>query len=153
MINARGETVAEKPAFRSAFRSRRCLVPADGFYEWAKEGDRKQPYLFRLRSGDPFALAGLWESWRDAGGDVLETCTIVTTEANEVVRPAHHRMPVVLPPSAYEEWLDPEPGDLRHLLRLLEPYDADDFPMEALRVSTRVNSPANDDEGCVAPID
>jgi putative SOS response-associated peptidase YedK len=150
MINARAETVAEKPSFRAAFRKRRCVLPADGFYEWAKTEGGKQPYLFRLRSGQPFALAGLWETWHGAGGDVLDTCTIITTEANDVVRAAHPRMPVMLPPDTIGEWLDPSAEQPMHLLRLLSPYDAAE--MTSVRVSKHVNSPANDDEGCVSAI-
>ena len=112
LINARAETVAEKPAFRGAFRRRRALVPADGFYEWRKrEGDRpKQPLLIRRRDGQPFALAGLWEHWRGPEGEV-QTCTIVTTAANVVLAPIHDRMPVILDPASYDRWLDPaQPG-------------------------------------------
>src|SRR5262245_35107324 len=105
LINARSETVAEKPSFRDAFRKRRCLIPATGFYEWAKTAGGKQPYHFRLLDGRPFAFAGLWERW-DRGGEPVESCTILTTAANAVVRPVHERMPVILPAEAFAAWLD-----------------------------------------------
>ena len=156
LINARSETAAEKPSFRSAFRARRCLIPADGFYEWRREGKTRQPWLFGLRDGAPFAFAGLWERWTvPAGaaltgslserspGDAVETCTILTTAANETVAPVHGRMPVILPPDAYGPWLAGE--DVA-----LAPYPADD--MTAHPVSTLVNRPANDDPRCVEPI-
>ena len=118
MINARGETIAEKPAFRAAFARRRCLVLADGFFEWKKVGQQKQPYYFRLQDEQPFAFAGLWERWRGpAGSDgpPLESCTIVTTLANELCRPLHERMPVILEPADYDRWLE---GTNRRLRRM-----------------------------------
>jgi putative SOS response-associated peptidase YedK len=148
LINARAETVADKPSFRLALRSRRCLVLADGFFEWAKAGGKKQPYYFRLREGKPFAFAGLWERWTK-GGEPVESCTIVTTGANELVRPVHERMPVILPPESYGAWLDPEVQDRERLLPLLRPYPTEG--MVAGPVSTRVNSPRNDDPGCIEP--
>jgi putative SOS response-associated peptidase YedK len=149
LINARGETVAEKPSFRSAFRKRRCLVLADGFYEWQAAGKKtKQPYLFRLRSQEPFAFAGLWESWQ-GGEEEVQTCTMVTTEANAVVRPVHVRMPVILAPEAYDRWLDPHlAGDA--VVELLRPYPAEE--MTATAVSARVNSPRFDDPACAEPV-
>ena len=105
MINARAETVAEKPSFRAAFRRRRCLIPADGFYEWQKQGSRKQPYLIGLTDDQPFALAGLWETWQGPDGSLLESCTILTTDPNELMAPLHNRMPVMLAPDDYEQWL------------------------------------------------
>lgn len=148
MINARSETVASKPAFRSAFRKRRCLIPADDFFEWQKLGTQKQPFLFRLRDGKPFAFAGLWECWHQ-GDQVIESCTILTTEANEVVRPLHERMPVILPTSANEVWLDPvqRPETLRPLLR---GYSSEE--MLAYPVSKHVNSPRNDDAECIRSV-
>jgi putative SOS response-associated peptidase YedK len=141
MINARAETVVEKPAFRSAFRHRRCLVPADGYYEWKVEGGRKQPYLLQLESGEPFAMAGLWESWRSPEGDVIETYAIITTEAAGTARQVHDRMPVILATSDYGSWLGgPEPG------ALLRPWSGSDFSVR--QASLRVNSPRNDDPGC-----
>ncbi len=149
MINARSESAAEKPAFRSSFKRRRCLVLADGFYEWKKvEGGAKQPWYFRLASGDPFALAGLWASWGQ-GDEELETCTILTTEANELVRKVHPRMPVILEPAAYDLWLDPAEGDRARLEAVLGP--ADPAAMITYPVSTRVNSPANDDPSVIEP--
>jgi putative SOS response-associated peptidase YedK len=151
MINARSETVAEKPAFRAAFRERRCLVPADGFYEWQKLGTRKQPHHIHLPGGGGFGIAGLWESWESGEGDTVESCTLLTTEANETLKPIHHRMPVILDPSDYDVWLDPKLTDrdtLEHLLRAM-PEDA----LVASPVSTLVNSPGNQGPELIAPID
>lgn len=154
MINARAESLAEKPAFRAAFRQRRCLIPADGFYEWqAGGGDKamKQPYRITLADGGPFGFAGLWESWRDPrSGERIESCTIITTEANERLRPIHHRMPVILPPGSYAPWLDPASRSAA-ALALLRPYPAAD--MAATAVSTRVNKVANDDPGLIEPLE
>jgi putative SOS response-associated peptidase YedK len=147
LINARSETVAEKPAFRAAFKRRRCLIPADGFYEWQKTDSGKQPMYIHLRDERPFALAGLWEIWQGADGSELETCTILTTSPNELMEPIHNRMPVILDPADYDEWLhaDPKPETGLHLLR---PYPADE--MAAYPVSAWVNSPAHDDPDCLA---
>lgn len=142
MINARAETLAQKPAFRAAYRSRRCLVLADGFYEWRKEGGRKQPFYVRLRSGKPFAFAGLWESWRSPQEETLLSCAIVTTNANELVAPIHDRMPVILDPAAYDLWLDPAPRSPFDLQKWLRPYPAQE--MIAYPVSPRVNNPDNE---------
>src|SRR4051812_31653774 len=106
LINARSETVAEKPAFRQAFKQRRCIIPADGFYEWQRTGGRKQPFFFMMRDERPFGFAGLWERWEGEGGEVLNSCVILTTEANEVLRPVHDRMPIILHPDVYDLWLD-----------------------------------------------
>jgi putative SOS response-associated peptidase YedK len=140
LTNARSETVASKPAFRSAFKKRRCLIVADGFYEWQRTEKQKQPYFIHRRDDLPFAMAGLWESWNGEDGP-LESCTIVTTEANDLMQPIHDRMPVILGHDDYATWLDPtqEGGD--SLLRLLKPYAGDDF--ETYTISTRVNSPRN----------
>jgi putative SOS response-associated peptidase YedK len=148
-INARAETVAEKPAFRSAFRRRRCLVLADGYYEWRKEGKTKQPFYIRMRDEGPFAFAGLWERWSPDGGEenLLETCTLITTDANELTRSIHDRMPVILSPDDYANWLDPQFDDREELLSLLCPYDSK--VMQADPVSTHVNSPKHDDPECV----
>ncbi len=149
MINARAETLADKPAFRSAFKARRCLIVADGFYEWQKVGPRKQPWYFSLADGAPFGFAGLWERWEDPEGPAVESCTIVTTTANDVVAPVHDRMPVIVPQGDYDVWLDARIADATRLASLLRPYAG-----EALRshpVSLRVNSPGNDDAACIAP--
>jgi putative SOS response-associated peptidase YedK len=150
-INARAETVADKPAFRSAFRQRRCLIPADGFYEWHTEDGGKQPYRVVMADGSPFAFAGLWESWRDPeAGETVESCTIIVTDANATLRPIHHRMPVILPPAAYGPWLDPEAG--RDALEALLQPCPDDV-VAAYKVSTHVNKPANDDAACIEPLE
>lgn len=148
MINARAETVASKPAYRQAFRSRRCLVPADGFYEWQKNGRRKQPYYIRLKDDRPFGFAGVWEHWTKAG-PALESCAIITTEANELVAGIHNRMPVIIPPEAYELWLSPDTQEVELLQSLLRPYPASE--MTAYPVSTRVNSPAFNERECIQP--
>jgi len=150
MINARSETAATKPTFRRPLRDRRCLILADGFYEWKREGSRKQPYYIRLQNGEPFAFAGLWDRWQPAKGDPLETCTILTTTPNEVAQGIHDRMPIILPASAYGLWLDPMVRDVETLQALLAPYPATE--MIAFPVSTRVNSPANDTPECIAPM-
>ena len=147
MINARSETVAEKPAFRAGFRRRRCLVVADGFYEWARGGKPRQPYFIRMRDDRPFAFAGLWESWQSADEGPIESCTLLTTEPNELLEPIHNRMPVILGEGDYGQWLDPalqRPDALKPLLRSF-PADG----MTAEKVSTHVNSPAHDDARCI----
>jgi putative SOS response-associated peptidase YedK len=148
MINARAEGVADKPAFRSAFRTRRCIVPASGFFEWMRQGrGPKQPYLIRHRDGELIGFAGLWESWEDrATGEVVETCTIITCEPNALMAELHDRMPVILDPAHYDRWLDPSVPGAEELLR---PCPAE--WLEAVPVSTRVNSPANDDESIIQP--
>ena len=149
MINARGETVAAKPAFRAAFRKRRCLVPADGFFEWQKTGDGKQPWYIRDAGGQPMALAGLWELWDPPeGGEPLASCAIITTGANELMRPLHDRMPVILDEAGREAWLDPA-AETEQLESLLAP--APDGILEAWPVSRRVNSPFNEDPSLVEP--
>jgi putative SOS response-associated peptidase YedK len=150
MINARSETVSEKPAFRAAFRRRRCLVPADGFYEWLKLERGKQPFFVRMRGGPPFAFAGLWEVWQSPDGAVLESCTLLTTEPNSLIRPLHNRMPVILPPQAYDLWLDPSVEETSRLQPLLQPYPAEE--MEAYPVGWEVNRPENDSPRCVLPL-
>ncbi|MBN2578644.1 MAG: SOS response-associated peptidase [Pirellulales bacterium] len=169
LINARAETVAVKPAFREAFRHRRCLIAADGFYEWAKpefvdsEGDSpifssrklgqspakrkrptavKQPYFIHFRDDRPFAFAGLWEAWQGSGPAAIQSCTIITTAANPLVRPIHDRMPVILPPSAYARWLDPALETPDDLLPLLVPWNAE--ALESYPVGPAVNRAAND---------
>ena len=149
MINARAETVAEKPAYRAAMRRRRCLLPADGFYEWQKTGRTKRPHFIRMKDDRPFALAGLWEAWEGPDHSYIESCTVLTTKPNELVRLIHDRMPVILDPTDYERWLDPTMQDPDRLTPLLRPYPAD--RMKADAVSTLVNSPANDEPRCIEP--
>lgn len=149
-INAKAETVAEKPAFRAAFKKRRCLVIADGFYEWQPQGNRKQPMWIGLKTKMPFAFAGLWEHWQPAEGAPVETCTIITTEANAFMQPVHARMPVILPPSSYHQWLDPGISDVTVLNSFLRPYPSED--LTAYPVSTLVNSPRNDVRQCLEPL-
>jgi putative SOS response-associated peptidase YedK len=141
LINARSETVEEKPAFREAFKKRRCIIPADGFYEWQRTEGRKQPFFFQLKDESPFGFAGLWERWQGVGGEAIDSCTILTTEANDVLRPIHDRMPVILHLGDYELWLD-EDARKREMLRdLLRPYPAEE--MVSYPVSTAINSPQN----------
>ena len=149
MINARAETLAEKPAFRSAFRSRRCLVPSNGFYEWKKEEKRKQPYYIRPRGRSSFAFAGLWERWQGPEGSLVESCTLITTEANELISKLHDRMPAILSPSEYALWLDPGVSDSTRLIPLLRPYPAQE--LEAFPVGAIVSNPRMDDSRCIAP--
>ncbi len=151
LINARGETAADKPSFRSAFKRRRCLIPADGFYEWQARGrGPKQPYRIARPDGGPFAFAGLWEAWRDGEGDERLTCTILTTEANRALREIHARMPVILGPDDYGPWLDVDGAAPAALQGLLEPVPED--WLAAYPVSTRVNNVKNDDPACIAPL-
>ncbi|MBI5572919.1 MAG: SOS response-associated peptidase [Desulfomonile tiedjei] len=148
MINARAETVADKPAFRDAFRHRRCLVPASGFFEWRKGERRKQPYYIRMKDGHLFAFAGLWELWKGPDGSPVESCTLITTGANDLVARLHDRMPVIVPPAAYELWLDTESQERGRLLSLLQPYPAGE--MDAYPVGFAVNDPKTDDLRCIA---
>ncbi|MFV2071472.1 MAG: SOS response-associated peptidase [Thermoanaerobaculales bacterium] len=150
LINARGETAAFKPSFKSAVKHRRCLVPADGFYEWVKTGSGKQPYYIHFEDRRPFAFAGLWERWGEDRGSPLETFTIITTRANALIAPLHDRMPVILPPGQFKDWLAPRPFDPARLEALIVPHNADG--MVARPVSNRVNSPANDDPACIRPM-
>ena len=147
-INARAETAWEKPSFRQAFARRRCLVPATGFYEWQKTEGRRQPWLFRLDSGRVFAFAGLWEP--SVAPDEPPTFTILTTEPNELTRPVHERMPVILDPADYRAWLDPAVSVAAPLRSLLRPFPA--AAMTAFPVSTAVNNPTFDDPACLAPV-
>ncbi len=153
MINARSETVDQKPSFRAAFRRRRCLVLADGFYEWKRTPGTKSktPMYIKLKSNDTFALAGLWEIWHSNDGSEIRSCTIITTEPNEYLRDIHNRMPVILPREAYQFWLDPGEPDTGELKALLQPYPADQ--MAAFPVSKTVNNPANDVATCIEPIE
>ena len=149
MINARAETLAEKPSFRSAFKRRRCLVLADGFYEWEKLETKKQPYYFQLQDKQPFAFAGLWEEWQSPENEKITSCTIITTNANELLQPIHHRMPVILQQADYEKWLDPQLQKTEPLKELLHPYKAEQMTMTA--VSIRVNNPKNNSSECIKP--
>jgi putative SOS response-associated peptidase YedK len=148
MINARAETVAAMPAWRTAFRKRRCLTPADGFYEWRQTGSGKQPCYIRMRNARVFAFAGLWEC-RTGYDERIESCSIIVTETNEIIRPVHERMPVIVAPEDYLQWLDPAVANGERITLLLRPYPAP--AMVAYPVSKRVNSPANNDAGCLAP--
>ncbi|MBP9591052.1 MAG: SOS response-associated peptidase [Steroidobacteraceae bacterium] len=150
MINARGETLREKPSFRSAYRRRRCLVLADGYYEWQRSGAVKQPFFISLASGEPFGMAGLWETWSDpAGGDPFESCCIVTTAPAAAVAHVHDRMPVIVDPADYAEWLDPANQSVDELDRLLVP--SRNPGLNARPVSRRVNDARNQGADLVAP--
>ena len=151
MINARAETVRSKPAYRAAFLHRRCLVPADGFYEWRREPDGKQPYRIALTNEETFAFAGLWERWQEEGGDEIESFTIIVTQANDTIRPIHDRMPVILPPDRHDLWLEGGPGAADEAEALLKPFHS--LSVCAYPVSTFVNNPKNDDERCIARLD
>lgn len=148
MINARGETVADKPAFRTPFAQRRCLIAADGFYEWQRlDNGRKQPFYLRRYDGSPFAFAGLWERWHDRPGNTtIESCALITTTPNELVRPIHDRMPAIVPSNRFDVWLDPD-ASREQLQRLLVPYT--ETAMQARPVSAWVNKPAHDDPRCI----
>jgi putative SOS response-associated peptidase YedK len=150
MINARSETAATKPAFRDAIKSRRCLIPADGFYEWSRTGKAKQPYCFEVNEGKLFAFAGIWDRWKDPSGSWVKTCSILTTTPNAVTSAVHDRMPVILDPDAYDLWLDPGMNDHVTASELLKPFAA--RLMRCYPVSTRINSVVNDDEECSRPV-
>ncbi len=151
MINARAESLAEKPAFRAALRRRRCLLVADGFYEWQETGRSKQPYFIHFRDDRPFAFAGLWESWEGPDHTAIDSCTIITTAAGKLLRPIHERMPVILAPEAYEAWLDTAVEDLDAITSLLTPFSSKE--MEAYPVNTLVNKAAHDEPGCIEPLE
>ncbi len=148
MINARAETAPGKPSFRRAFRERRCLIPADGFYEWQRTNGAKQPFYIHMEDGRPFGFAGLWESWKGDGEGEVRTCTILTTEPNALLGGIHNRMPVIVAPDAYDVWLDPA-SETDELTGLLAPYPEEE--MEAYPVSRFVNSPSNNDPRCIEP--
>ena len=150
-INARAETLLERPAFRDPFQEKRCLILADGFYEWRKLPTRRQPYLIRLKSGAPFAFAGLWDHWKTKKQEPIESCAIITTEPNELTTMLHDRMPVILPPHVYDVWLDPDMRDVDTLLGLLRPFAAQE--MEMFPVNPIVNKVGNDGPECVEPVD
>lgn len=155
MINARAETVDSKPAYRSAFKQRRCLIPASGFYEWQPHGKFKQPYAITMKEQKDghatlFSLAGLWEHWESEEGKLIESCSIVVTDANDVLKPIHERMPVILDQEHYNLWLDPENHDTRQLKELLKPYPAS--AIKAYPVSRRMNDPTHDEADCIKPV-
>jgi len=153
MINARAETAATKPSFRSAMKYRRCLIPTDGFYEWkAITGQkRKQPYFIRMKDESPFAFAGLWEHWQDPGGSEIDSCCILTTEPNELMADIHNRMPVILDPKNFAQWLDPEIQKADAVDSLLQAFPRS--RMKAFPVNTTVNRPSNDTAACIEPLD
>jgi putative SOS response-associated peptidase YedK len=151
MINARSETAGTKPAFRDPLTSRRCLVPADGFYEWKRAGKAKQPYCFEVNDGELFAFAGLWDRWKDPSGQWVKSCSILTTTPNAVTSAVHDRMPVILDRADYDLWLDPGFTDVTAVSEMLKPFDA--RLMRSYPVSTRINHAANDDEECAKPVE
>ncbi|MGF1499270.1 MAG: SOS response-associated peptidase [Elainellaceae cyanobacterium] len=155
LINARAETAAEKPSFRNAFRRRRCLIPADGFYEWQSRDQGKQPFYFCLgkEQGDrpPFAFAGLWEHWQGPDGSEIESCTILTTQASESVQPIHQRMPVILRPEDYDQWLDPHHQSVDRLQKLLQPHAVPS--LSHYPVGLAVNNPRRDSPDCIQPLE
>jgi putative SOS response-associated peptidase YedK len=149
LINARSETVAEKPTFRQSIKYRRCLIPATGFFEWLRQGDKKTPLLIRLKESAPLIFAGIWESWKGPDGKTTDSCAILTTEANTLVAPAHDRMPVILRPQDWKPWLDRDMRDPQRLKELYAPYPADE--MEMFPVSSLVNSTKNDSADLIVP--
>jgi putative SOS response-associated peptidase YedK len=151
LINARGESAAEKPAFRNAMKRRRCLIPADGFYEWQATGGRKQPYYIRAKSGAPLAFAGLWETWEGPNGEEVDSATIITTRANRLLADIHDRMPVIVPEDAFNLWLDCANVDATTAAALIAP--APEGLLETYPVSTAVNRTANDNASLLAPVD
>lgn len=149
-LNARSETVTKLPAFRNSILTKRCLIPADGFYEWRAMGRVKQPYCFEVGEGDVFALAGLWDEWKSPGGEVIESCTILTTTSNSLISEMHDRMPVIVPPDKYDIWLDPDVTDFDAIKEILKPYDADQ--MRRYPVSRKLNNSKNEGAECAAPV-
>ena len=152
MINARSETVAEKPSFRNAFRRRRCLIPASGFYEWRSdpETNAKEPVYIYIKNEPLLAFAGLWEIWQSSDGSEIRSCTIITTQANSFIKPIHDRMPVIISPANYDKWLTTSEENVNSLTDLFLPYSANEFTCH--RVSRLVNNPLNETEACVKPI-
>jgi putative SOS response-associated peptidase YedK len=142
-LNARSESVTTTPAFRNSILTKRCLIPADGFYEWRKMGSVKQPYCFEVGEGDVFALAGLWDQWTSPDGEIIESCTILTTTPNSLVADLHDRMPVIVPPDKYDLWLDPDVTDFKAIRDILKPYDAN--LMRLYPVNRKLNYSNNDD--------
>lgn len=154
MINARSETASFKQGYRGAFKYRRCLVPADGFYEWQRDphdSKRKQPFYIHMADGEPFAMAGLWEHWQGPGGEEIESCTVLTISPNRLMKPIHDRMPVIIEPKNYSRWLDPKMQDHEAIRDLLCPFDA--TKMSAMKVGTYVNSTRHEGERCITPIE
>ena len=151
MINARSESAATLPAFRDALKSRRCIVPADGFYEWKRTGKTKQPYCFEVRDGELFAFAGLWERWKDPAGKWVKSCAILTTTPNAVTAAVHDRMPVILNPDSYDLWLDPGFTDVAAASEMLKPLDP--ATMRCYAVSSRVGNVTKDDAECAARVE
>jgi putative SOS response-associated peptidase YedK len=149
-LNARSETVTTTPAFRESIRRKRCLIPADGFYEWQKMGSVKQPYCFEVGEGEVFALAGLWDQWKSPEGQIVESCTILTTTANSLVADMHDRMPVIVPPDKYELWLDPDVNAFEAIRDILKPYDANS--MRRYPVSRKLNNSKIDDAEFASPV-
>jgi putative SOS response-associated peptidase YedK len=150
LINARAESLNEKPMFKNLFRKRRCLVPVDGFYEWQKTGRFKQPVRIIMKDGTPFALAGLWDKWVSPAGDTIDSFTIITTDANELIRPIHDRMPAIISPENYLLWLDPEVTDVKLLSQMLNPFSSE--KMRFYPVSRIVNNPEIDTPECIKPL-
>jgi putative SOS response-associated peptidase YedK len=150
LINARAETLAEKPSFRHSFKSKRCLIIADGFYEWKKEGDEKRPMFITLKNGEPFCMAGLYDHWKSPDGSQVVSCAIVTTAANPFMEPIHSRMPVIVPAEAHDFWLDPRNTDVSVLQALLKPFEAGE--MHAVQVSKLVNDPHHNSPDLILPI-
>lgn len=150
MINARAETVAEKPSFKRALVQRRCIVIADGFYEWHTVGTKKTPMYVRLKSGEPMGFAGLYDTWQSPAGETITSCAIITTSANALMQPIHDRMPVILSKPAQRAWLDPANQNVEQLVALLTPFPADE--MQTYAVSPLVNSPRNNSAECIKPI-
>lgn len=149
-INARAESVAQKPSFLRPFQNQRCLVIADGFYEWQKTGSKKTPFAIRLKDNKPFGFAGLYDKWQSPEGDIITSCTIITTEPNELLAPIHNRMPVILPKDTYDIWLDKNQKDINKLISWLTPYNTND--MQVYEISPLVNSPKNNDPTLIKPL-
>jgi len=150
MINARTETLDEKPSFRNAFQKKRCIIPADSFYDWQKKGPEKVAMRFKLKSNELFGFAGLWDSWTSPDGNVLHTCTVITTRPNSLVEKVHNRMPVILRPEDEADWLNPSIKDIDFLGNMLRPFD--EGQMEVYEVSSKVNSPKNNEKSLIIPI-
>ncbi|MFC1745466.1 SOS response-associated peptidase [Candidatus Riflebacteria bacterium] len=149
LINARCESLASKPSFKNAFRKRRCLIVADGFYEWKKEKGKKVPYYFKVNNDLPFAFAGLWESWQSPQNEKVDSCCIITTESNDLLKPIHHRMPVILDSENYQKWLAPDLTNATELKPLLAPFPSE--RMKCIRVNPYVNNARNKGEKCIMP--